>query len=343
MKKTSMQDIAKELSLSITTVSFVLNGKAAAMGISEATVKKVTELIENRGYKPNSIARVLRTGKSHTIALIIEDIGNHFFGNIAKFIEIIANKNGYKVFFCSTENNNDMAKDLISIMKQSAVDGFIITPTIGLEDELDKLKKENIPFILIDRLLPEIDVNYVVVDNFWGSYQLIKHLLDFGYKNIGLVSIINSMSTFEQRKKGYLSALSDNNIPINTGNILELDFDGTNSEMAKTIQQYLNDNKNIDALFFTTNYLGILGIEAIQLNNLQIGKDIAVVCFDDNDAFKLISPPITVASQPIKEIAVKAVELLLKNMRKGKKAAHTIGEILKPEIIIRQSSPRKVN
>lgn len=338
-----MQDIAKELGLSITTVSFVLNGKAAAMGISEATVKKVTDLIENRGYKPNSAARVLRTGKSYTIALVIEDIGNPFFGNIAKFIEIIANKNGYKVFFCSTENNTSMAKDLISIMRQSAVDGFIITPTVGLEDELDKLKKENIPFILIDRLLPEIDVNYVVVDNFWGAYQLTDHLLERGYKNVCLVSIAKGMSTYQERKGGYLSALKDRKIAFKNSQILELEFGSTNAEMVIAIQEYLIKNKSIDALFFATNYLAIAGIEAVQQNNLQIGKDIAVVGFDDNDAFKLINPSITVASQPIKEIAVKAVELLLKNMNKSKKTAQTIGEILKPEIIIRQSSPQKVN
>ena len=116
MKKISMKDIARELNISITTVSFVINGKSKEKSISAATVKKVNDLISKNGFKPNNAARILRTGKSKTIGLIVEDIGNYFFGNVAKVIEIAANRNGYNVFYSSTENNVNTAKELINKM-----------------------------------------------------------------------------------------------------------------------------------------------------------------------------------------------------------------------------------
>jgi LacI family transcriptional regulator len=341
MKRVSMQDIATELGLSITTVSFVLNGKSTAMGISESTVKKVNDLILKKGYNPNSAARVLRTGKSNTLALIVEDIGNHFFGNIAKIIELEAYKNGYKVFFSSTEGDNIIAKGLIAAMQQSAVDGFIITATSGIDEEIIKLKKEKKPFILIDRLLPEIDTDYVGVDNFFGAYELTNHLLENGYSKIGFVSITSDMTQMIDRKKGYEKALKNKKVPIDNKLILEIEFSEDNKLIIASIQKYLKENKYIDAVFFSTNYLGLLGIEAIQLNKLKIGKDIGVVSFDDHDVFRLMTPSITVASQPITEIASRAIELLLKKLGKGKKQSHTVIDIIKPDIIIRNSSPQK--
>ena len=341
MKRVSMQDIATELGLSITTVSFVLNGKSTQMGISKATVKKVNDLITKKGYNPNSAARILRTGKSNTIALIVEDIGNHFFGNIAKIIELEANKNGYKVFFSSTEGDTHIAKSLIAAMQQSAVDGFIITATSGLEEEIIKLKKEKKPFVLIDRLLPGIETDYVGVDNFFGAYELTDHLLGNSYKKIGFVSITSDMSQMIARKKGYESALKNKKIHIDEKLILEVPFNETGEVITASIQKYLKENKNIDAVFFATNYLGLLGIEAIQLNKLKIGKNIGVVSFDDHDVFKLLTPSITVAAQPITEIASRTFELLLKKLGKGKKPGVPVSEIIKPDIIIRNSSPKK--
>lgn len=336
-----MQDIATELGLSITTVSFVLNGKSAAMGISEATVKKVNDLILKKGYNPNSAARILRTGKSNTIALIVEDIGNHFFGNIAKIIELEAYKNGYKVFFSSTEGDNQIAKGLIAAMQQSAVDGFIITATSGIDEEIIKLKKEKKPFVLIDRILPEIDTDYVGVDNFFGGFELTNHLLQNGYKKIGFVSITSDMSQMIDRKKGYEKALKNKKNILDPSLILEVEFSDNDKLTVASIQKFLKDNKSMDAVFFATNYLGLLGIEAIQLNKLKIGKDIGMVSFDDHDVFRLMTPSITVAAQPITEIASKTIELLLKKLEKGKKQTKTVIEIIKPNIIIRNSSPKR--
>lgn len=343
MKKLSMKDIARELNTSITTVSFVINGKSKQMGISPATEKKVRDLIKKRGFNPNSAARILRTGKSKTIGLIVEDIGNYFFGNIAKIIEIEANKNGYNVFFSSTENNDETARQLINKMRNSSVDGYIITATKGISEEINKLKKENVPFVLIDRLIPGIETNYVILDNYEGSYNLTNHLIGNGYQQIGFITIYSEMSMMTEREKGFIDAMKKAGLPVNTGSLLKVNFADSEERISKVIQKYINTNPKMDALFFATNYLGVIGIEALQKCNKKIPADMAVVSFDDNDLFRLLSPSITVAAQPINEIATQSIELLLKIIKKEQKHSKTVGEIIKPKIIIRESSPKKRN
>lgn len=341
MKKVSMKDIAKELNTSITTVSFVINGKSAAMGISPATEKKVRDLIKKREFNPNSAARMLRTGKSKTLGLIVEDIGNYFFGNIAKIIEIEANKNGYNVFFSSTENNDETAKRLINKMRNSSVDGYIITATQGLKDEVMKLGKENIPFVLIDRLIPDLETNYVILDNYQGSYNLTNHLIERGYKKIGFISIYSEMTMMTEREKGFSNAMLDGGLQLSEKNFLKVQFAASGASTINHIAEFLSNNKELDALFFATNYLGVMGIEALQKVNLNIPNDIAVVSFDDNDLFRLLTPSITVASQPIHEMATKSIEMLLRIIKKEQRLTENRGEVIKPEIIVRESSPFK--
>jgi LacI family transcriptional regulator len=341
IKKVSMKDIAKELNISITTVSFVINGKSEQKGISLATTNKVHELIKKRGFNPNSAARMLRTGKSNTIGLIVEDIGNYFFGNIAKIIEIEANKNGYNVFYSSTENNDNTAIELINKMRNSSVDGYIITATQGIKEEILKLKKENIPFVLIDRLVRDVETNYVILDNYAGSYDLTTHLLENGYSTIGFISIVSEMSMMKEREKGFYNALTDATNKKSLAKKLTVQFSDSEEEKIASIQSFVLQNSDLDALFFTTNYLGVLGIEALQKCNLKIPSDIAIVSFDDNDLFRLLTPSITVAAQPINEIATASINLLLKIINKELTPTHTNREIIKPVIIIRNSSPKK--
>lgn len=341
MKKVSIKDIARELGISITTVSFVINGKSQEMGISEATATRVHELIKKMGYNPNSAARMLRTGKSKTIGLIVEDISNYFFGNVAKIIEIEANKNGYNVFFSSTENDDNTARELISKMKKSSVDGYIITPTFGLKDEILKLKKENIPFVLLDRFMQEVDTNYVVLDNYSGAFDLAKHLLGNGFDNIGYISIFSQMTQMTDRERGFTDALKASNIVVSPETIFKVNFEDPNEVIVAKIKDFIISNPQLDALFFATNYLGVAGIEAIQMAGLNIGKDIAVVCFDDNDIFRLLNPSITVSAQPIKEIATESINLLLNVINNVDIHKQTVGKILHPSVIQRNSSLHK--
>jgi LacI family transcriptional regulator len=341
-KKISIKDIAKELDLSITTVSFVINGKGEEMGISEATINKVMELIKKRDYTPNNAARLLRTGKSNTIGLIVEDLGNYFFGNVAKVIELEASKRGYNVFLSSTDNSTKTAKELIRKMRNSSVDGLIITPTKGLRDELEKLRADHVPYVLFDRQIPEVDTNYVVLNNHQGAYDLTRHLISNGYEDIGFVTIVSEMSQMEERERGYRDAMLAAGLGVDKSQILKVRFDDPYDDVVAAIAGFVKKRKGLDALFFATNYLGVFGIEAMKKVKIKIPYDMAVVSFDDNDLFRLFTPSITVAAQPIREIAVAAIDLLLSVIKTGNAEKQTTGTIVSPVLIQRESSPPKL-
>jgi len=155
-KRILISDIAKALGVSVTTVSFILNDKAKEKRISESLTKRVLDYVKKVGYKPNELAKSLRTGKTKIIGLIIEDISNPFFGNIARLIETKVYEQGYRIIYCSTNNDSEKTKELIGMFKDRQVDGFIITPSEGIEDTISNLIQSNVPVVLFDRYLPDV-------------------------------------------------------------------------------------------------------------------------------------------------------------------------------------------
>src|SRR5476649_1940433 len=183
-KKLSIVDIANQLNISKTTVSFILNSRAKKKRISDELVQKVLKFVEEVGYKPNSLAKSLRTGKSNIIGLMVENISDIFFANIARYIEDRAYKNGYRIIYCSTDNDAAKTKDLINMFRDRHVDGYIIAPPVGVEEDIAALIKEDLPVVLFDRFFPELESSYVVVDNLNSTYNATKYFIDHGYKNI---------------------------------------------------------------------------------------------------------------------------------------------------------------
>ncbi len=162
-KSVSIKDIAKLSNASITTVSFALNGKGR---ISEATKKRILDVAEKYGYYANRMAVGLRTGESKIIGLVVENMGGQFFGVIAKILEEEAEKFGYRIIYCSTNNNLQKGKDAIKMLSQQLVDGYIITPLKGLEKDILKLTEDHKPVVLIDGYFPGLSIPHVLVDNF---------------------------------------------------------------------------------------------------------------------------------------------------------------------------------
>ena len=189
MKRVSIKDIAKQAGVAPSTVSFVLNGKAKEMRISDQLAEKIKSLAKKVGYHPNQTAVSLRTGRSKIIGLIVEDISNVFFATLAKTIEDKAYSLGYRIVYCSTENNDDKGNELIKMLLNQQVDGFLITPSKGMNLQVAELLKRHKPVVLMDRFFPDVKVPYVLVDNFEGVAMAIEHLASGGYKKIGFVSV----------------------------------------------------------------------------------------------------------------------------------------------------------
>ena len=336
MKKLSIKDIAQKAGVSTATVSFVLNGKAEEMRISDTLAKKITKLAKTLGYQPNQLARGLRTGKTHTLGLIVENISNHFFGNLAKVIEDEAKKYNYKVLYCSTENNTAKAKELIQMLQDRQVDGYIITPTEGLEADIEKLILAGKPVVLVDRYYHNLATNYVLVNNYQSVYDTVTKLLAKGFKNIGVVTVDLAMINMEQRMNGYKDALKAGKVPFRKELVRMIPFDTPREQAMTEVGEFLQGDQEMDAVFFLTNYLGIVGLECLKKLKIKVPEKMAFVSFDDHDIFRLHTPSITALAQPVEEIGRMAMQILLDEMKNGlKNDAH---HLLEGELVIRESA-----
>lgn len=336
MGKLSIKDIALQCNTSITTVSFVLNGRAEEKRISKELKEKILKTVEDTGYKQNQFARGMRTGKTNIIGLIVEDISNSFFSAVARIIEENAYKRGYKIIYCSTDDNTEKTKELIKLFVERNLDGYIITPPKGLEDEIQFLIDKKIPVVLFDRYFPRLTTDYVVVDNFNGSKMAVQHLFDAGFANIALVTTSSDQTQMLERLNGYEKAIIENG---KKPKILKIPFDNSAEQNIKIISDYLNKNKDLDAIFFSTNYLAFRGLEAITELGMKIPDDIAVVAFDDQEFFRIYNPAITAVSQPVKDISLKLIDILLQKMESQEKPIQKI--ILSTDLVIRNSSVKK--
>lgn len=333
MKSLSIKDIAVKANVSITTVSFIINGKAKEKSISEAVIEKVEKIIEESGYKPNQIARSLRTGNSNIIGLIIEDISNSFFSRIARLIEDKAYKRGYKIIYSSTENSIDKAKELINMFKSRKVDAYIISPIKGIEEDIQMLLDDGNPVILFDRNLQDVNTSYVGADHFNASHQSIQSFIDQGKKNIALVTTDINVEQIIERYDGYKKALEDNGIKYDDNLVLKIHFNQEESETIAQIQQ-LFENKKIDAVLFATNYLAISGLKALKQINKKVGDDFGVIAYDDHEAFELHTPRISAIQQPLEEIAETIIKLILSRLSsKSKLPAEEV--IIPARLVIR--------
>lgn len=334
MKPVSIRDIANRAGVSTTTVSFVLNGKAKEKRISNHLKEQILAIAAELNYRPNHVARGLRTGKTNTIGLMVEDIANPFFANLAKIIEDEADKVGYTVMFCCTENNDNRAGSLLHMLKHRQMDGFIITPTVGLHNDVLQLVEEKRPIVLLDRFFPGLNADSVTINNHNGSNAATKWLLERGCRKIGIVTIQSELNQMENRVKGYQDALSDAGLMPDTDLILKLKYEQSKQQSVEEIISFLNEQKP-DALIFLTNYLGILGLEAIRKTGMTLPDDMALVCFDDTDLFRLGNPAISVIAQPIEEIAKTAVHVLMQQIRNEPKEKTNIQ--LTPQLIKRDT------
>lgn len=313
MKPLSIKDIAIKAGVSITTVSFIINGKAKEKSISDAVIKKVEKIISESDYKPNQIARSLRTGNSNIIGLIIEDISNSFFSSIARLIEDKAYKKGYKIIYSSTENSIDKAKELINMFKSRKIDGYIISPIKGIEDDIQMLLNDHKPVILFDRNLPGIDTSYVGADHFSATYQSIESFIKKGKKNIALVTTDIDVQQITDRFGGYQQALSDFKIPYDEDLVVKIHFNQPEEDTLAQIKELLV-KPEIDAVLFATNYLAISGLKVLKRLNRSIGDGFDVIAYDDHELFELHTPSISAVQQPLEEIAEAVIQLILSQL-----------------------------
>lgn len=336
-KKIALVDIAQALGVSRTLVSMVLNGQGKQHGISPITQEKVKAKAKELNYKPNSIARGLRTGKSNTIGLIVTDISNSFYATIARQIEENLRKLGYHLIFCSSDERPEREEELIQMLRGRQVDGLILATTFQETQVLEEMLKDEYPFVLIDREVSSLKTNSIVVDNYNSSRNAVEHLLRSNHQEIGLLTISPShLSTIKDREQGYKDALNAAHIPVQSTNICEIPFDDIDHQVELSLKKMLNRSKPITAIYAINNRIGKACLEHLSKMGGTIFRDVALLCYDDIDVFKFCG--VTAVAQPIEQIGDEAVRVLLEQINSASKISLAPQKVILPAALVLRKS-----
>lgn len=270
--------------------------------------------------------------------MMVEDISDPFFASIARGIERKAYQLGYKIFFASTENQTNNARDLIKVLRERQVDSYIIAPPPGVAGEIQSLIDSEHPVILFDRFYPDLVTTNVVVDNYKGTRKATEHLQTNGFSTIGFVTLESDQTQMHDRLQGYLDAvMQSKQEPL----VLKIPYLTASNKSVEKIKAFIQEHAEMDGILFGTNYLAFSGLEAINELGLCIPNDVAVVSFDDSRFFRLYSPSITAVAQPLEKIAETIISRLMRSldMSATERSVETI--VLETEFIVRKSSLRR--
>lgn len=329
---TTIKDIARVANVSTATVSRVINKKDE--GVSDSTRKKVLDIIEELDYQPNAFARGLVTKKSKTIGLIIPDITNPFFPDVTRGVEDVANKNGYNVFLCNTDDDSNKQNQYINTLKEKHVDGIIFTFTsIPKYEHVLKLIKSGVPVVMLDRQIDFEDIYGVFLDNHKGGYLATKHLIDLGHKKIGCIAGPLHSKNSRERLEGYKKALSDAEIDFNEKLVIAGDFKLTGG--MKATKKLLTE-EDLTALFICNDLMVYGAYKEIKSMGYKIPKDISIVGFDDIQLSQVLEPQLTTIRQPIYDMGAEASKMLIKLIKGKKIRKKVVG--FNSTLIIREST-----
>lgn len=298
-------DVARLAGVSRTTVSRVLNNQPR---VDEETRKKVFEAIEELNYQPSRVARNLRKQETKLIAALIPCISNPFFGSLIQGMEQVAIKKGYNVILCSTGEDPMREMEYLQMLKRKQVDGVILT---ALRNPLEQVRSycEYGPIVLACEYVEDDSIPAVVIDNIKAAQCVTEHLIMKGHKRIAFINGPEQNILCDDRKKGYMNALKKYGIPVSHGLIMYSNF--TIEGGFDCGKQLLKLEKKPTAIFAANDDMAVGAIQAVQREGLRVPQDLAVAGFDNIQVSRVIQPNLTTIDQPIFQIGVKSMEILM--------------------------------
>jgi LacI family transcriptional regulator/LacI family repressor for deo operon, udp, cdd, tsx, nupC, and nupG len=328
----SLTDVARHAKVSIATVSRVINNSDKVVPETCALVHKA---MAELGFKPNRVARRLRQkgGFRHLLGLIIPDIQNPFFAEMARGVEDVAYANKFAVMLCNSDEDLKKEEFYIDVLQSESVDGIILPPISERDPVVLKLIESGVPVVTVDRSLTHRAMDKVEVDNRRGAFEAVDHLIKLGHRRIGLIAGRLNVSTSRERRLGYDDAMAAHKLPVAPEYIRGGDFKQA-SGLAMA-EELLALPSPPTALFVLNNLMTVGALEAIHRRKLRIPKDIAVIGFDDLPWAEALDPPLTVVRQPAYEVGQAAAELLLKRLEDPKRAETHLK--LLPKLVLRSS------
>jgi LacI family transcriptional regulator len=306
----TIKDVAKEAGVSFATASRVLGNYGY---VSQDKYQRVMEAAEKLGYRTHSLAKSMVTGTTKTIGLVVGDIENPFFAGLASWINSTMSLEGYTMMVYTTDENSDEEARGVYTMIEKRVDGIIIAPaSTRTYNHIQAAKNAGIGVVTIDRQIPELELDAVVVNNSDGAFEAVNSLIQLGHQRIGFISDSLDISSNLERLDGYKRALETAGIPILDSLIETTGFtilDGYRKAVAS-----LRNKNHPTAIFAANNFIMTGLLLSARDMGIQIPSQISVIGFDDMEWYKLSTPTISVVAQPLKQIGQTAARLLLKRM-----------------------------
>jgi LacI family transcriptional regulator len=336
-ERTTIHDIARKLNITASTVSRALNDHPR---ISDETKKAVLKIAQKLNYQPNNIAAALRNGKSNIIGIIVPTADRSFFSSVVRGIEEIANTARYNVMICQTYDNYEKEVATVEALLNARVDGIIAS--YGKEtldfDHYKKVKERGIPLILFDRSNDELEVSHVVIDDYLGAYKATEHLIQQGCKRIAHFTNTRKISIYKERLRGYREALLHHGLAYDESLIVASNLQL--EEVRSSMLQLLKLKKLPDAVFSASAYGAMGAMQVLREKGIKIPEAVALVCFSNEPFTSFTDPGLTTVDQHPLRMGNAAAEIFLEEIAAGTKKFIPQKIVLKPEVILRESSLR---
>lgn len=335
MMRVTIKDIAKESGYSVTTVSLVLNNKADHIPVKTRDI--VLSVAKELNYRPNQLAVSMVTKRTNTIGLIVSDIRNLFFSTLAKGVEEECRKNGWNLILCNTNDSHERDLDYIQVLADKQVDGILFcmsieTTKIKAEKSIDLIRRNRIPFILMDRYLETISCSSITVDHERGGYLATEYLIKLGHNRIGCITGPTNLTDSVKRLDGYKAALKSAQIIYDSSIVREGDYSTESGyKHAKELIE-----KGVSAIF-AFNDLSAFGVyNRAKKMKINIPNDLSIVGYDDVFFSEILDVPLSTIHQPIYEMGVEGAKQLINFAKNGQDDDKHI--VFLPNLVIRDSA-----
>lgn len=334
----TIRDIARELKLSVSTVSKALRDSHE---ISEKTKKVVLAYAQANNYRPNPIAQSLKQGRSKSIGIVVSTIENQFFSQVINGIESVAYQFGYNVIITQTHESFDLEVKNVGHLTHRSVDGLLISLSTETKDveHLKELQKQGLPIVFFDRVSNEIETHKVIADNFKGGYDATRHLLDSGYRKIAHITSPPNISITKERLAGYRQALAEEQIEIGEEYIKHCPHGGRDvEEIENALNELLSLSNKPDAIFTTSDRITTTTLFLLNKMKVKIPQDIALVGYTNTTLADVLNPPLSTVYQPGFEIGRNATEMLLSLISSKHPVTEFETRVLPTQLFIRKST-----
>lgn len=336
--KLTLKQIARELDVSVSTVSKALRD---SVEISEETRLKIKAFAKLYNYRPNNIALSLKNRKTRTIGLVLPEIVHDFFASLISGIEQVANQKGYNVIICLSNNSFDREVMNMEMLANGSTDGFILAvakETQQKEDyhHLEEVINQGMPVVLVDRVVDQIICDKVIIDDSEGAKNAVQHLINSGCRKIAIITTVDYVSVGKLRTNGYLEALQNNDMTIDEDLILKIeDIDQSQEE----INEFLL-NRDVDGVFAVNEQFATSAVRALHIKGMSVPRDVLVFSFSDGELSRRFMPSLSTVDQHGAEMGAKAAELLIERLENPVDDEQFQTAIIKTSLIERESSQK---